>query len=246
VAPADTTAAALSAAARSRATGILEDCALVGVERLEEILALLEQSTGGLPGTAGGATGLPPGFRITGFNVFTGKITWALDLEPDGVDDVTGVFGFEDASGNPTFPFNPLDFLTGTPDLQSLLASLPDGTVVVTDFTVPPKLESDPLTTGHVEVTFDLGMPTQASGSVHTTSTDCEGSFSFDDVAADDVLAQYPTATVAASMGSSEGQLDGTIQADGTSQALVEMTLDQTDTFRWVLDLDTFQLTEAP
>jgi hypothetical protein len=239
-----------TAAARSRAEGLLEDCALLGVERLEEILALLEESTGWPYGGSGEL--LPAGFRITGFDLFAARLDWALDLPcagctgPDGTDDVTGSFRFEDAAGNPTIPFDVLDLLAGDLDLAALLASLPDGTVLITDFTVPPESPADPLTTGHVEIAFDAGMPSAASGSVATSHADCQGSFAFEGVDATDVLATYPTASVEGSIASPDGQLDGTIEADGTRQALVEMTLDQADSFRWFLDLDTFELVEAP
>jgi len=214
-----------------KALAILQVCAQEHAGRFLELVELLQ----GMSDT--GAT--QPEFKLSGVNLAAASVDFTADLDVDGTDDVTGTLTFTDAAGNPTFPFNPLDVLTMP--LLDLLATVPDGTILIVDFT----LVGTPVTSGVVSLGFVDGQPATASGEVTTDGTDCDTTFTFEDIDATALLAgDYPTTTVDMAITSTEGDLDGTVTFDGTTVVVIDTAVEG-EALQFELDLETGVITEV-
>jgi len=177
-----------------------------------------------------------------------GKVGFALDLDEDGTNDLTGAFGFLDAQGDPTVP---LDAQTiqeiasgGDVDLQAIVAELPPGTTFLLDFELPnlpgPALTGDAPPSGTVEFTLGDDGVTEVSGGGSFRSGDCSFDFSFDDVGdLDTGIDGFPVASVGFDLAVGEESLGGSIELDGTSTAVVRAARGGGDPEIFELDLET-------
>ena len=150
---------------------------------------------------------------------------------------------FEDAAGEPGFPFETAALADLTLDaLPSLLADVPEGTVM----NVQVSEVGTPEIVGLIRVQiFGLGLSV-ASGTVTIRSGDCTTSFSIRPTPALALLGTYPTAVVDTTISSKNGLVQGTVSMNGTPRAVLVMTYNQESTFTWWLDLDTGELTTPP
>jgi hypothetical protein len=214
------------------ARGVLEGCAAEHTALFLDLLASLQAAADPM------STG--PTIALTGFNVITATASFTADLEPDGTADVTGTLRFTDAVGAPTFPFSPLDILTMP--FADLLATMPDGTRMAVDFTMP----GASTLSGTVATRYLGGMPATASGTVAVDGGDCDAMFSFDEIDAGALQGgAIPTATMDSSITSAQGHLDATMTFDGTPVVTIDTEVGG-EAFRFLLDLQTGMLTAAP
>ena len=229
--PADLTG---SAAPQSVAQSILEDCALTTVFDYLDIV----NAVGGLLDPA--ATSAPV-FSLEGIDILKASIDWSLDLDNDGVADLTGTIRFTDAADNPTLPFDLLQLLTsGFSDLPDLLGTVRDGTRMHLDYTGTGALSSS----GGFVVDYTGGLPSDVSGNGAAQSGSCSGSFSFDTTNLLDLRGIYPRIDLDLTLQSSGGRIDGTMTLDGTNTArVVVRTNGGTQTSTYLVNLDSGAVT---
>ena len=236
------------AAARARIQQLLEGCA---ASSTDELLALIQILS---PFLTPDSTAVPPGLSITGFSLLNGTVDWAMDIENDGTDDATGTAGFRTPSDT---PYVPLDFLTLLPplgdvsNLPTVLAGLPDGTILRTTFNLMRGVTAN----GSADVVFanpdgTSGAPSATSGNISIVAGDCTTSFTWTDAPIPDLSSptfQYPTTDVGMSVQSPDDRVTGTLAFDGDETAILDATLQSTGTSeRFILDLSQGTLTPAP
>jgi hypothetical protein len=214
-----------------RSIEMLQACALTELAGLAELVELFQDAAE--PGAA------PPAFRVTGFDLLDASVDWAVAIDGDGPEDAAGTIRFRDADGQPTFPFDIAELLAGSFDLPSILGAIEDGTVVIVDY----RLLRGTDTSGTLTFEVQDGTPGLTSGSMFINGADCQISLTFDGLSSDTAPGTYPTGTADVLILSQGSTLDGTVTFNGTSTAVINATLDGTDSFTFTYDLGTGQLT---
>lgn len=234
---------------QQRIQEILQACA---ASSADELLALLEVLS---PFLDPDGTGTPPGFTITGFNLVTGTIDWAIDVANDGSVDATGTAGFRTAADAPYVPLAALATLVpplgAISNLPTVLAGLPDGTILRTSFSLTGNFTG----AGNVDVSFtnpdgSSAVPSTSSGNVTISQPECTARISWAGVAVPDLAGGglvYPNSVMTLEVQTNEDAVTGTITFDGTSTATIDAGLQGSDaTQQLLLDLETGVLTPAP
>lgn len=206
---------------------LVERCAVPDLERLFALLDVFDD-------LLDPAVQDPP-LTFQGLRILDGCIDWTLDSDADGTDDMAGHFCFEDASGTPIFPFNPLNLGGGVAEVADLLATLPDGTRVIVGFT------QDGIGAGSMTVPFQGGQPQSGSGTVTYTHDDCTTVYGFSDVLVANLLTDYPNALVTLALDTPSESAQGTVTMNGTPTAVLSVTKDAR-VIVFTVDLDTFEL----
>ena len=198
---------------------------------------------------AAAAGGQTPDFRTTGVDLSNPSqpaVTWAGDLDGDMVDDVAGTSRL---GGLSLLQMAALVAQLSAPgaDVQSILAGLPSGTTVDSDFVAT---QSGAQATGDVLIvlvnpTGTQPVPDTTTGSVVTDDGVCEVTWSWTQLQVADLFqGPYPVADMDMDIVAPTGHVTGVLHMDGTSTALLETYLQpsgfQTD---FSLDLDTGTLT---
>ena len=178
-----------------------------------------------------GADGTPqtPAARLDGFVLLPSPgVNWIFDIDGDGQDDGTGQTTFPGAG--PAFFLLFAQLAAGTISNTEFLSEIPDGTQVRTAFDVDRTF----YTTGVVTTTLNNpgdgspAFPASSDGDVTIARPDCEVRYQWLDIAFDDIVVPagaYPTAELAMDVRSAEGDLDGVLSMNGTSEALLATQL---------------------
>ncbi|MGH7163434.1 MAG: hypothetical protein ACREID_08110 [Planctomycetota bacterium] len=208
---------------------VLESCLAPNVAEIEAILALFASLE---------TSGSQAGFEITGFNLFTGEAAWRVDVDGDGTADLEGSARFTDAAGNPTIPFDPADLLGGA-DIAALLATVPDGTILIASYQVLTPPEGD----GEIRVTFASGTFETFSGEGGFVVGPCAFDYAYADLRPGDLEGDYPTASFDLSIGYGADVVQGRIVLDGTQTARATFRRDGGADEMFVVDLVTGAIT---
>jgi hypothetical protein len=230
--PAATETPGVNDSALERTREILETCTL---EDLDRFLSLIDLLGGATEGTEG------PDLQVENFDFGTLTVGYTIDLDRDGAIDLRGTVRFEDAQGIPTFPFDIADILGGDPDLASLLASIPDGTVVYVTFASVP----DGQVSGAFDFTMLEGVATELDGTVTITSSECVIVLEFQD-AGSGTTGSLGEIVANGTITSTSGNAVGNVTFDGSSQVLLDMTLDGgVEVYTFAYDVETGELTQV-
>jgi hypothetical protein len=197
------------------ARSILEDCQAGQIdavlENLEPIRDLLTDQTPN-----------PPAFEITSLDLVQANVGWAVDLDNDGTDDVTGVLRIRDAAGNPAWPVDLAALLGGDLDLLSALGTIADGTRLLFEFD-----STFPVTvTGTLTAVVSNGEVATVEGSGEARSGGCVSMLQFSPIGFANIEGDYPVADMDMTVQSGQGALQGTATLDGSHIAVVEVTVD--------------------
>jgi len=205
---------------REHAREILEDCAPDALAHVadwvELVRAVLENEAPGR-GFAVDLAGirLSPGLLIP----------WTLDVDGDGQFEAHGSFSLEDAAGQPIQPLGPAAVLAllagGVGELGTVLAGLPDGTVLVTDLNVG----GPPLVTGRIKVSFAAGEALGTSGEMSVSNAECSASVAWIGIPLQAFAGAYPSSTFRATFEHAADTLTGEISTDGSQTATASMSL---------------------
>jgi hypothetical protein len=170
------------------------------------------------------------------------QIPFNADPATAPVPEILGVFTFRDPAGDPIMPFTAEDLQNDIGNLIDGIAGLPDGTAVdITLFAVPTLgLESGSLTQ-----VIQGGLPTDVSGSFRTVEDTCSVELSFEDETILSLLGQYPNLTALVVVNREADALTGSVFFNGTSTAVVEVSINGTGPFQFEVDLDTGEITPA-
>jgi hypothetical protein len=214
---------------------VLEGC---GASSIGDFLDLLEIFEGLLdPGETE-----PAQFMDISTDPDQATVLWGLDLTGDQLPDLAGSFRFTDDQGAPETAADVDALAGGFDDLDSMIATLPDGTLlnVAVGRVEPPPFDF-PLT-----FTIVGGAVTTVSGSFAAldAEAECEANFDFTDISFSDAGGDYPSLTLNISLVTGDGGVVGTIVFDGTNQARAEVTLgEEAEVFAFLIDLDTGTVT---
>ncbi len=215
---------------------ILEACLLPGlddafgmVDRLDDLLA---------------GTGAAAGFSVVPGSVaadeFMLELLVSLDANGNQVEDGVGALRFLDGDGQPVNPFDTaqVDLFTsmGVGALGTLLPTLPDGYGLSLDLGGPtlPAV-------GMVSWVFESGLPTLSSGVLGAIGEPCVVNLGWQEQAWSGLLTAFPTGTFELTV-TQDGDpdvetLDGSLVADGTAAALVDVARNGGDVTAWTFDL---------
>lgn len=214
---------------------VLEQCALEQLAALEEVFDLLQQYLD--------SAATPPTPVITPINPLLGLVGFTVDIDSAGGPDLSGTFQIFNPNGT---PMNLLPFVSGTPDLEAILASLPAGTSVVTTFagTVPP---STTALSGQIDTELAAGgVPETVSGSLTSQEPGCSFTAAFDDVAVAALEADIPTVTYDVTIVTASETISGQIALDGTNTVVLTLAQQGKDPVVFHYDLVTQVLTLQP
>ncbi len=187
--------------------------------------------------------------------IIDGTVGFSLDADQDGTVDISGSFGFENASGQPTIPVSAQviqDIISrGDVDLQAILDGLPAGTTFKLDFDVPnipgSTVQGGIAPAGSISFAIgDNGLAT-ISGAGSFSSGDCTFDFDFSDIGDFNTgLDGFPVASLGfdLSVGNTDG-LGGSIDLDGTNNAIIRAVLDGGLPEFFNLDLETGSLSPS-
>jgi hypothetical protein len=215
---------------------VLEACAVSSVDDFLAVLEIFE-------GLLDPAETNPTPFVILGVDPGAASVDWTLDIDGDTNPDLAGSLSFTNDQGEPETAADVNLLAGGFDDLDTMLASLPDGTqlaIAAASFEPPP---------------FDVvAIATVLGGAVDTVwgmangqNLDCQTLLDFADASFQDLGGDYPTMTLHISATSGDGTVDGTIVFDGTNQARAEVTLGSDMEVRaFLINLDTGVVTPAP
>ena len=205
---------------REHVREILEDCAPDALAHVADwvdlVRAVLENE----------APGRGFALDLAGIRLSPGLlIPWTLDVDGDGNSEAHGSFRFEDAAGQPVQPLGPADVLAllagGVGELGTVLAGLPDGTVLVTDLIV----EGPPLVTGRVKVSLVAGEALETSGDMSISNAECSASVAWIGIPLQAFAGAYPSSTFSATFEHAADTLEGEISTDGSQTATARVSL---------------------
>jgi len=208
---------------------LLEDCAADPIGTFESIIDTVRAfpSSSLPPITIGDPNGLEIPFNAT----------------PSApVPELIGVFTFEDAGGTQIMPFTAGDLQGDVQNLVDGIANLPDGTkVTITIFAVP----SISLDAGSLTQTMNGGLATDVEGLFRTTTGSCVVEVSFANETILSLLGEYPNLTADIMVTRNTDNLDGSVFFNGTSTAVIEVSINGTGPFQFEIDLDTGVVSSA-
>lgn len=184
----------------------------------------------------------PQQFTIDGVDTDTASVNWSLDLDGDTMPDLVGGLLFANEMGEPEAAADVNLLAAGFDDLDTMVATLPDGTVVsfgaaavqppITDVTF-----TFVITGGAVDVVSGLGL---------FQDVDCLVNVEFADVPFQNVGGEYPDLTATLDLAAAEGAVQGTITFNGTKEARIEVSLGgEPEVFAFHIDLETGVVTPA-
>jgi len=207
---------ASGSAPAASAQAMLEECVAADAAELEDLLRRLQSAA------AGDLDGL---VRITGLDLLRVRAEFAVDLDGDLADDITGTLRFEDASGRPTLPFDPFSFLD---DPLGAIAAVPDGTSAIAEWTFAGSGD------GHGEATyrFEGGTVVGASGSGTFARESCGLEFDFTADASG-------AASISFEAAAGVDVIRGSVEPDGPEALLVRARLGSKAEQSFRLDLRT-------
>ncbi len=219
------------------AADILSGCA---AQTLDEWTTLLDA----LQGIGADGATQTPAARLDGFVLIPSPgVNWVFDIDGDGTDDGTGQTTFPGAG--PTFFLLFAGLAAGTVTNEQFLAQIPDGTVVRTSFDIDQAY----MTTGVLTTTLSNpgdgspAVPATTDGDITFAQQSCEVQYQWLDVALDDLAVpagQYPSAELSMDVRSDDGDLEGDLTFDGTSEALLAtQLLPDGDANDFLIDLTT-------
>ncbi len=205
---------------------LIEDCVstdLNGLADLYNTLLNLLSNTDGAP--------VPESNLLAGI-LAGGVIPWTLDLDNDGVPDISGDVSFTDALGNVTIPIDLNKLLSGgIPDnIQELLAGIADGTTlnITYDFYGLPAQSSNHVSgSGSFAISVKDGGFGAASGNSQIRTGNCTFEFDFADISAEDFAGgAFPAAEAGFDLQLGSNRLLGSVVFDGTDIAEFHGSLD--------------------
>jgi len=173
-------------------------------------------------------------------------IPWTLDPDGDGVPEADGAFSFEDAQGNPVQPLGPTIVLAllsgGATALGPALASLPDGTVLVSDLNAvgPPKVS------GRIRISLADGELFDTGGDLSITQGECSSSVTWIGIPLTAFAGVFPSSTFRTSFEHAGDTLEGEISMDGTPSARASVSLDGGPFEDYRINLATGEVTPLP
>jgi hypothetical protein len=171
------------------------------------------------------------------------SVGWSLDLDGDQTPDVVGGLQFTNEQGDPETAADVNQLAGGFDDLDTMIASLPDGTRLTIDAVSPQPPPFDVAVT----VTILGGAVDSVSGMANLQDPECMASLDLAGASLQDVGGDYPSMTLNVSFVTGVGTVAGTIVFDGTNQARAEVTLDGgTEVSAFLINLDTGAVTPAP
>ena len=226
---------------------LLDGCGLQSTSEFQGLYDLIV-------GLLGQGAGTPP-IVITGVNILDISFTWGLDLDspPDGVSDLTGTTAIRDAAGNPSLGGLSLAELQtlltgGATALPGLIASLDEGTQVVTTFNgAPPSNTANLTVSGTVTVVMgQAGAFDTSSGSLTTTAgPDCASTLAWTDLDISTVTTPgtIPSGVFDIAVATSTDTVTGTVTLNGTNTASVVVSRNGGPQQSYSLDLTTGVLT---
>jgi hypothetical protein len=218
-------------ALRQAAQEALEDCA---VDNIEEFLKLLELFAGiFVPG------GSAEDFLVETADPGAAKVEWRVDTDGDQIPDVAGSLEFVDANGDPLpeLPFNIEELLDGLDNLLQYLPQLPPGTHIRIFF----GSESGLPRVGRLVIAL-TGGSIEGDGGVGEEG--CSLEFEFSNVTVDLQGSGFPVGTVDFDLDPGSDPFEGQIRMNGTSTARILITDSENNTFEFLLNLVTFQISD--
>ena len=212
---------------------VLEGC---GFDSIDDFLDLLTVFEGLLDPDETN----PAEFMILGVDPAAAAVNWGLDRDGDQNPDLMGTLRFTDEQGDPEIAAVVDLLLGGFDDLDTMIASLPDGTrvTIAGASTEPPPFDIA------VTVTILGGAVDSVSGIVNVQDVTCQVGFDFADESLEDVGGDYPGVTLNVTILTQDGAVEGIIVFDGTNQARAEVTLGaEAEVFAFLINLDTGAVT---
>jgi len=212
---------------------VLEGC---GFGSIDDFLDLLEVFEGLLDPDETG----PTEFMILGVDPVAATVNWGLDRDDDQQPDLMGTLQFTDELGDPELSAVVDLLLGGFDDLDTMIASLPDGTrvTIAGASAEPPPFD--------IAVTFTVldDVVDSVSGIVNVQDVECQANLDFADESLEGVGGDYPDMTLHVTLLTQDGGVEGTIVFNGTNQARAEVTLGaEAEVFAFLINLDTGAVT---
>lgn len=212
---------------------VIEGCGFSSIENFVELLEIFE-------GLLDPDETSPTQFMVLGVDPGAALVNWGLDLDGDQQPDLMGTFQFTDADGEPELSAAVDLLMNGFDDLDSMIASLPDGTRLVISAVSAEPPPFDMGLTIHVLG----GAVDSVDGIVNVPDAECLANLDFDGVSFADVGGDYPSLTLSFSFVTPDGAVDGTLAFDGTNLARAEVTLGENEeVFAFLINLDTGEVT---
>lgn len=207
------------------AQAILEDCAGEAATALTALIGVAQLGAGG----ASASITLEP---LSGL-----AIPFQADLDGDMSPDALGRVLLFDAGGAPVQPQDPAQDLN---TLLAQIAALPDGTRV--DILLDP-VASLGINSAIISQTMASGLPANLSAVVEHQNAECLTTLSFSNETLLSILGTYPNLDADIDIDAGTDELDGTVSFNGTSTAIIEVTLNGTGPLRYQLDVDSGTIT---
>jgi hypothetical protein len=222
---------------------VLEQCLAADLADLSTLIGTVQ----GLLNSGG--TGPQPKFDLVSA-LLTGILPWTLDVDGDMVNDLTGTIYLTDAGGSVTLPPPSVItlFTSGTPDLNAILALLPDGTHMNLTFDFNDLGIAHGATGGgNFAVEVQGGVASSVSGGGTFDSGGCSFEFSFDGLGTEILDGSgFGSGTVDFDVGVGTETVSGSIVLDGTNVAQVTATQAGGAPEHFLVDLTTGAVTPAP
>ncbi len=210
---------------KATALALLSDCP----EPAQEAVRLLRVFRDIL--NAGAAS--PP--QLTFQAVVGSTVTWTLDSDGDGMDDLNGSVRFRDALGATITPFDLSQLVTSGQRLVTFFVGLDENTQVVLPFAGTGINLS-----GQFVAVLGTGVVDRLSGNLSDARrADCEGVFSFDPTAFVLLGGLFPNVLFNIQVSDDQGTvLIGTMEVPGAPTATLEVRFAGAgDAFNFFLDL---------
>jgi len=168
------------------------------------------------------------------------EIPFNADPATAPLSEVIGIFTFRDPAGDPFMPFTAEQLQMDVGNLIDGIAGLADGSAV--DITIFP-IPTIGFESGSVTQVIQGGLPTDISGFFRTVLDGCNVDIAFADETLLSLLGTYPNMSALLTVNSEPDVLTGTILFNGTSTAVVEVSINGTGPFQFEVDLDTGEIT---
>ncbi|MCP4250552.1 MAG: hypothetical protein GY778_26205, partial [bacterium] len=152
------------------------------------------------------------------------------------IANLTGRITFQNAAGQEIEPFTQQDLMNDITILLAGIGGLPSGTrvTIIIDPILAAGIESANLTQ-----VMQGGLPSDVSGALIHDSGTCRTTIDFSGETILSLLGVYPNLTADVEVTKGTDSLAGKIFFSGQSTAVVEVSLNGTGPFQFVLDLDT-------
>jgi hypothetical protein len=215
----------------------MEDCVAPDLADLSALLERFEALA-----VQGDAALLDALYDITGIDMVTGQVGLRLDLDVDGAPDVQLTIGFKNAAGQWFMPLDLSSLLGGTPTIDDILASIPDGASLVVEST----LLGESTGGGTFAVFFAGGLPSRVTGEGSFARNGCGFDYSLDFTPpADFESGQWPLLDLDVAFDAGDQTARGTVTLDGTNVAVATAQLPGEPEETWTIDLLTGVVTPS-